>query len=64
MVLHVGGALELFFTLALNTPSYSAAYHDAALDGLARLAELIGHGARERPRRHCDGGHGRRTRVA
>jgi len=45
MVLHVGGAVELFFTLAQNTPTYSAAYHDAALDGLARLAELMGHGA-------------------
>jgi NAD(P) transhydrogenase len=45
MVLHVGGAAELFFTLALNTPTYSAAYHDAALDGRARLAELMGHGA-------------------
>ena len=45
MALHVGGAAELFFTLALNTPTYSAAYHDAALDGLARLAELMGHGA-------------------
>jgi len=45
MVLHVGGAVELFFTLAQNTPTYSAAYHDAVLDGLARLAELMGHGA-------------------
>ena len=45
VVLHAGGAVELFFTLALNTPTYSAAYHDAALDGLARLAELMGHGA-------------------
>jgi len=45
VVLHIGGAVELFFTLALNTPTYSAAYHDAALDGLAPLAELMGHGA-------------------
>jgi NAD(P) transhydrogenase len=42
VVLHVGGPIELFLTLALNTPTYSAAYHDAAIDGLARLAQLMG----------------------
>ena len=42
VVLHVGGTVELFLTLALNTPTYSYAYHDAAVDGLARLAEQMG----------------------
>jgi NAD(P) transhydrogenase len=44
VVLHVGGTIEVFLTLALNTPTYSSAYHDAAIDGLTRLAELMGHG--------------------
>ena len=30
IVMHAGGAVELFLTLALNTPTYSAAYHDGA----------------------------------
>ena len=38
VVMHAGGAVELFLTLALNTPTYSTAYHDAAIDGLTRLA--------------------------
>ncbi len=42
VALHVGGAVELFLTLGLNTPTYSHAYHDAAVDGLTRLAELLG----------------------
>jgi NAD(P) transhydrogenase len=42
VVLHTGGAVELFLTLALNMPTYSAAYHDAAIDGLTRLAETMG----------------------
>lgn len=42
VVLHVGGSVELFLTLALNTPTYSYAYHDATVDGLARLTELMG----------------------
>jgi NAD(P) transhydrogenase len=42
MALHAGGTVELFLTLALNTPTYSAAYHDAAVDGLANVAELMG----------------------
>jgi hypothetical protein len=33
--------VEVFLTLALNTPTYSYAYHDATVDGLARLAELM-----------------------
>ena len=46
MALHVGSTVELFLTLALNTPTYSAAYHDAAIDGLVRLAERMGYGRR------------------
>ena len=42
VVLHVGGSVEWFLTLALNTPTYIYAYHDATVDGLTRLAELIG----------------------
>ena len=38
VVLQLGGSVELFLTLALNTPTYSYAYHDAAVDGLVRLA--------------------------
>jgi NAD(P) transhydrogenase len=43
VALHVGGTVELFLTLGLNTPTYSAAYHDAAVDGLARLAQDMGY---------------------
>ena len=49
VVMHAGGAVELFLTLALNTPTYSAAYHDAAIDGLTRLAEMMGYGSRAAP---------------
>ena len=42
VVLHVGGSVEVFLTLALNTPTYSYAYHDATVDGLTRLTELMG----------------------
>jgi len=42
VVLHVGASVELFLTLALNTPTYSYAYHDATADGLTRLAEEMG----------------------
>jgi NAD(P) transhydrogenase len=45
MVLHVGGTVEVFLALGLNTPTYSYAYHDAAIDGLTRLAEQFGHRA-------------------
>ena len=44
LVLHVGGTVEVFLTLGLNTPTYSYAYHDAAIDGLTRLAELMRYG--------------------
>ena len=42
-VIAMGGTIELLLTLALNAPTYSTAYHDAAIDGLARLAEALGH---------------------
>jgi hypothetical protein len=41
-VLQLGGKVELFLTLALNTPTYSYAYHDATVDGLTRLTEAMG----------------------
>ena len=41
VVLQLGGSVELFLTLALNTPTYSYAYHDATVDGLTRLTELM-----------------------
>lgn len=43
LALHVGSTVEIFLTLALNTPTYNAAYHDAAADGLACLAEGMGY---------------------
>ena len=45
-VIAMGGTIELLLTLGLNMPTYSAAYHDAAIDGLARLAEALGLAAR------------------
>ena len=42
-VIAMGGTIELLLGLALNAPTYSAAYHDAAIDGLSRLAEALGH---------------------
>ena len=33
--------VELYLTLALNTPTYSYAYPDATVDGLTRLTELM-----------------------
>ncbi len=42
VVLRVGGTVEVFLTLALNTPTYSYACHDAAINGLRRLAALMG----------------------
>ncbi len=41
VVLQLGGRVELFLTLALNTPTYSYAYHDATIDGLTRLTKLM-----------------------
>ena len=45
-VIAMGGTIELLLTLGLNLPTYSAAYHDAAIDGLAGLAEALGLAAR------------------
>ena len=42
VVLHLGGSVELFLTLALNAPTYTSAYSDAAVDGLTRLTEVMG----------------------
>ena len=44
MVLHVGGVVDLFLTMALNTPTYSHAYRNAAVDGLTRLVGMTGRG--------------------
>ena len=41
LVIHVGGSVEVFLTLALNTPTYSTTYHAATVDGLTRLAESM-----------------------
>lgn len=42
LALHVGATVEVFLTLGLSTPTYHYAYHDAALDGLTRMAEQMG----------------------
>ncbi len=42
VVLQLGGRVELFLTLSLNTPTYSYAYHDATVDGLTGLTKLMG----------------------
>ena len=39
-VLHMGGAVDIFLTLALNTPTYCSAYRDAAIDVMGQLASL------------------------
>jgi NAD(P) transhydrogenase len=41
VVLQLGGRVELFLTLALNTPTYSYAYQDATVDGLTRLTKRM-----------------------
>jgi NAD(P) transhydrogenase len=41
VAMHLGGTVDIFLTLALNTPTYSYAYRDAAIDGLARLRDQI-----------------------
>jgi NAD(P) transhydrogenase len=42
LALHLGTSAERLLALGLNTPTYSYAYHDAVLDGLARLARQAG----------------------
>jgi NAD(P) transhydrogenase len=41
VVLRVGGSVEGFLTLALNTPTCCYAYHDATVNSLAQLADLM-----------------------
>ena len=40
VALHSGWSVERFLALGLNTPTYAEAYHDAAVDGLVRLARM------------------------
>ena len=40
VALQLDAALDVFLVTALATPTYSAAYHAAAVDGIARLARL------------------------
>jgi NAD(P) transhydrogenase len=42
VVVQSGGSVESFLTMAFNTPTYSYAYHDAAVDGLTQLSRLMG----------------------
>ena len=42
VVVQGGGSVESFLTMALNTPTYSYAYHDAAVDGLMQLSRMMG----------------------
>jgi NAD(P) transhydrogenase len=42
VVVHSRGTVDSFLTLALNTPTYGYAYHDAAVDGLRQLSRLMG----------------------
>lgn len=41
-VLHMGGPVDVFLTVALNTPTYGSAYRDAAIDAMRQLAALAG----------------------
>jgi NAD(P) transhydrogenase len=45
-VLHMGGTIDVFLTLALNTPTFSYAYRDAAIDAMNQLAALAGRARR------------------
>ena len=42
VVLHGRGSVESFLALAFNTPTYTYAYHDAAVDALMQLSRLTG----------------------
>jgi NAD(P) transhydrogenase len=42
LALHLDTSAERLLALGLNTPTYSYAYHDAVLDGLAQLARQAG----------------------
>src|SRR5262249_32259867 len=39
-VIHMSSSVAIFLTLALNTPTYSSAYRDAAIDAMGQLALL------------------------
>jgi NAD(P) transhydrogenase len=41
LVIHTGGSVEVFLTLALNTPTYSSTYHAATVNGLTQLAQQM-----------------------
>lgn len=45
VVLHLGASVDVFMTLALNTPTYSHAYQEATVDGLLRLADVLSNGS-------------------
>ena len=40
IALQLDAAVDVFLGTALATPTYSAAYHAAAVDGITRLARL------------------------
>jgi NAD(P) transhydrogenase len=42
VVLQMNGPVDVFLTLALNTPTYSSAYRDAAIDAMEQLAVMAG----------------------
>lgn len=50
MAMYHGSTVEQLLALALNTPTYTAAYHDAVIDGLAQLAEHMGYERRTKTR--------------
>jgi NAD(P) transhydrogenase len=43
VALQTAATLDVFLVLALNTPTYASAYRDAAIDGVAQLAQQQGH---------------------
>jgi len=42
VVLHLNGLVDVFLTLALNTPTHSSAYRAAAIDAMEQLAVMAG----------------------